>query len=220
MGAIVFDLDGTLIDSAPDIAAAANRMLADFGLAPLPEARLRGFIGHGIPDLVRRVIGARGLDPAIHARMNERMRAQYAARPVAMTRPYPGVYACLDALVAEGHELGICTNKYRSLTMQILDALDLTRFFGVVVGGDTMAVGKPDPAPLHMAFDRLGGERLLFVGDSEVDAETAAAAGIGFALFTKGYRKAAVETLAHGFAFDDHAALAAFIVEREASRQS
>lgn len=211
--AIVFDLDGTLVDSAPDIAAAANRMLADFDLPPLPEAQLRGFIGHGIPNLVRQVIAFCGLDPSIFARMNDRMLAHYTARPAELTRPFPNVQVMLEALVADGHRLGICTNKYHALSVQVLDALDLSRFFGIVVGGDTLTVKKPDPAPLHMAFDRLGGARLLYVGDSEVDAETGVAAGIGFALFTKGYRKAAVETLPHRFAFDDHAALPPVIAE-------
>ncbi|WP_128513849.1 phosphoglycolate phosphatase [Tabrizicola thermarum] len=207
MGAIVFDLDGTLVDSAPDIAAAANRMLADFGLAPLPEPQLRGFIGHGIPSLVGKVIAACGLDPALLPEMNARMVAQYAARPATLTRPYPGVVECLQTLTGQGHRLGLCTNKDRAIAVQILHALDIARFFAAVVGGDSLPQRKPDPAPLHHTFALLGAEPLLYVGDNEVDVEAAEAAGLDLAIYTGGYRKTPVNELPHRFAFDDHSLL-------------
>lgn len=210
-GAIVFDLDGTLVDSAPDIAAAANRMLAGVGHAPLPLDQLTSFIGYGIPNLVHRVIGARGLDPADHAMLNAKLLADYTAQPATLTRPYPGVVAALEALRAAGHPMGVCTNKYLGLTQQILDALDLTQFFDVVIGGDTLAVKKPDPAPLHAAFTALPTTPLLYVGDSEVDAQTAVNAQVTFALFTLGYRQTPVAELPHAFAFDDFARLPAFV---------
>lgn len=203
-GAIVFDLDGTLIHSAPDIVAAANRMLGDFGHPPLPVRQLTSFIGHGIPHLVQRVIETCGLDPTLHPAMTERMVAQYSADPAGMTLPYPGVVAMLEQLRGNGHRLGVCTNKLEGLSRQILDALDLAQHFDVVVGGDTLPVRKPDPAPLRFTFVLLTGAPLLFVGDSEVDAETAAAAGMDFALFTAGYRRRAVEDLPHRFAFRRH----------------
>lgn len=201
-GAIVFDLDGTLVDSAPDIAAAANRVLADMDHAALPVPLLTSFIGHGIPNLVRRVIDTLALDPAIHPEMNKRMLAQYGARPAELTRPYPGVVAALQALRRDGYRLGICTNKYRALSVQVLDALDLSEFFEVVIGGDTLPQKKPDPAPLHAAFAALDAAPLLYVGDSEVDAETARAAGLRFGLYSGGYRSTPVEDLPHSFAFD------------------
>lgn len=211
MGAIVFDLDGTLVDSAPDIAEAANRMLATYGHVPLPLEQLTSFIGHGIPHLVHRVIDARGLDTALHPAMNATLLAEYGARPVVLTRPYPGVPEALTTLAQAGHSLGVCTNKDHGLTEQILDALDLRRYFGVVIGGDSLPVRKPDPAPLHASFAKLDGTPLLYVGDSEVDTQTALNAGLDFALFTRGYRKAPVAELTHRLAFSDYAALPPFV---------
>ena len=101
----------------------------------------------------------------------------------------------LDALRAAGHLLGICTNKPVVPARNVLDHLGMTDRFGVVLGGDSLAVKKPDPAPLHAALEALGDGPALYVGDSEVDAETAAAAGLPFLLFTEGYRKRPAEEL-------------------------
>jgi phosphoglycolate phosphatase len=215
MPAIVFDLDGTLVDSAPDIAAAANRTLADFGQNALPLAQLTGFVGHGVPALVRRVIDACDLDPALHPEMTDRMLAHYAAHPADMTRPYPGVPEALAALRAAGHTLGICTNKAHGLSVQILDALALSEWFDVVIGGDSLLVKKPDPSPLTTAFAGLTGAPLLYVGDSEVDAQTAVNAGLDFALFTEGYRQTPVAALRHRFAFDHFEKLPPFVLRLE-----
>ncbi len=211
MGAIVFDLDGTLVDSAPDIAAAANRMLAAFGHPALPQAQLTSFVGHGIPHLVHRIIDACAFDPAMHGDMNARMLVEYEANPADLTRPYPGVVTALEALRDWGHVLGVCTNKNHGLSVQILDALNLSGFFDVVIGGDSLAVKKPDPAPLHAAYAALSAPPLLYVGDSEVDAQTAQNAGLDFALFTLGYRQTPVEDLPHRMAFDHYDALATFV---------
>jgi phosphoglycolate phosphatase len=119
--------------------------------------------------------------------------------------------ATLTALQAAGHPLGVCTNKFHAPTLQVLKALDLMRFFDVVIGGDSLPQRKPDPAPLIAAFDALGAGRRLYIGDSEVDAETAAQAKIPFGLFTRGYRKTPVEQMAKTFAFDDYAALLAWV---------
>lgn len=212
-GAIVFDLDGTLVDSAPDIRAALNRVLAAEGAAPVSLAETVSFVGHGIPQLVRQAREARGLGPDRQDAMTAAMLAIYLAEPAALTRPYAGAVACLERLCALGHPLGLCTNKALAPTHAILDALDLGRFFGVIIGGDSLAQKKPDPAPLHAAFAALGAP-LLYVGDSEIDAATAEAAGVAFALFTEGYRKTPVAGLRHGFAFDRYDALVAY-VERQ-----
>jgi phosphoglycolate phosphatase len=113
------------------------------------------------------------------------------------------VTGALDALRAAGHRLGICTNKPEEPTLLVLELLGLARYFDVVVGGDTLAQKKPDPAPLAHAFAALGDGARLYVGDSEVDAETAQRAGVRFALYTEGYRKMPVETLAHDWRFAD-----------------
>ncbi|MFT4149352.1 MAG: phosphoglycolate phosphatase [Paracoccaceae bacterium] len=205
--AIVFDLDGTLVDSVPDLHVAANAMLAEAGLAPLDLATVTSFVGHGIPNLVRRVMAARGIAPDREAAMQSVMLRHYLAHPADLTRPYPAVPQVLQDLREQGFALGVCTNKLREPAMAILDALDLTRHFGVVIGGDSTPQRKPDPAPLFAAYAALGGAPLLYVGDSEVDAETAQAAGIAFALFTRGYRTTPVDQLPHRISFDDFAML-------------
>lgn len=208
--AIVFDLDGTLIDSAPDIQSALNAVLAGEGAAAASLEETISFVGNGIPALIAQAIAARGLDPARQATMTAGMLDHYTRSPATLTRPYPGVRDCLAALAAQGSALGICTNKAEAPTLAILDALDLRAPFACIIGGDSLPQRKPDPAPLHAAFAAMG-QPFLFIGDSEVDAQTAAAAGVPFALFTRGYRKAAVTELPHSFAFDDFASLSAHI---------
>lgn len=204
--AIVFDLDGTLVDSAPDLHLALNRVLEEEGVAPVTLAETAGFIGHGIPHLVGLARAARGLPPAREAAMTAAMFRHYLAAPAGLTRPYPGVPEALAALTAAGFRLGLCTNKALAPTEEILRGLDLRRHFAVVIGGDSLPERKPDPAPLRAAFAPLG-RPVLYVGDSEVDAATAAAAGIPFGLFTRGYRKTPAADLPHRFGFDDFGAL-------------
>lgn len=187
MRAIVFDLDGTLIDSAPDIRAAINRTLTDEGHAALDLPTVVSFIGHGLPNLVVKAMGARGIPMADHARLTAATLAHYNAASNDLTRPYPGVMTVLEGLRRDGHRLGICTNKPEAPARKVLAQFGVAHLFDVVVGGDTLATKKPDPAPLHHAFAALGMDSGLYVGDSEVDAETAQAAGVPFAFFTQGY---------------------------------
>lgn len=207
MPAIVFDLDGTLIDSAPDIRAALNLVLEGEGAAPLTLAETIRFIGHGIPALVRQAREFRGLPAARQEAMVPAMVRHYDAAPAVLTRPYPGAMAALESLRTAGHVLGLCTNKPLAATRLILAGLGLEPQFAAVVGGDSLPVKKPDPAPLHAAFAALGAPPLLYVGDSEVDAETAQAAGVPFALYTPGYRKGPVEGLPHRISFSRFADL-------------
>lgn len=206
MAAVIFDLDGTLIDSAPDIHAAVNRLLADEGLAPLPFAVVKGFIGAGAGVLIQRVIAATGLPEDAHARLFGRFLADYETAHD-LTRPYPGVGAALRALAEAGHGLAICTNKPMAPTRTVLRHLGLQDHFAVVLGGDSLPQRKPDPAPLLATLAAMGGGPALFVGDSEIDAECAARAGLDFALFTEGYRKAPVTDVPHRAAFADFALL-------------
>lgn len=217
-GAIVFDLDGTLVDSVPDLAAAANAMLAEAGYSTLDLPTITSFVGHGIPNLVRRIITELRIPPAREAELQASMLAHYLAHPADRTRPYPHVPETLQALRKQGFALGICTNKMREPAMAILHALDLALFFDVVIGGDSLPQRKPDPAPLHAAFAALSAPALLYVGDSEVDAETAVAAKLPFALFTRGYRKTPVEDLSHEFAFDDYTSLPGYTAHLQAGR--
>ena len=207
----MFDLDGTLIDSAPDIHAASNRVLAAEGFAPLSFDQVRSFIGKGVPHLIERLLEASGEDPKgpRHAAMLARFMEGYETA-VGLTVTYPGVVDALERLVADGHSLGICTNKPFEPTMAVLHHLNLARFFGVVVGGDSLPVRKPDPAPLHHVIERLGGGAAIYVGDSEVDAETALRAGVPFLLYTEGYRKSPVDALPRAGAFSDWARMPDF----------
>ena len=207
----VFDLDGTLIDSAPDIHAAANRLMLEMGLAAFDLNTITSYIGNGIPKLVERCLASAGA-PSDRATLNHAIacfKALYAEEPALRTRPYPGVVEALDAFAAAGCAMGVCTNKSEDLSRAALRDLGIASYFDVVIGGDTLPTKKPDPAGLHEAVRSLGGSAAtaLYVGDSEVDAETAANAGLRFALFTGGYRKSPVMTILHWHAFDDMRAL-------------
>lgn len=212
--AIVFDLDGTLIDSAPDIHAIANRVLAGEGAPPLSLAQARDFIGNGASVFVARMRAARGIPDAEHARLLAAFVGAYDDA-VHLTTPYPGAVAALDMLAASGFVMGICTNKPLRPTHAVLNHLGLSRHFAAVLGGDSLAVHKPDPAPLFATFDALGAtDARLYVGDSEVDAETAQRAGVPFLLYTQGYRKVPVADLPHDAAFDDFTDLVALVRSR------
>lgn len=197
---IVFDLDGTLIDSAPDIREIANSLLRERALEDITLEETRSFIGHGTPVFVEKMRRARGIDDSAQAPLLEAFVARYDAA-VALTRPYPGVEEALERLVAV-HRLGICTNKPYRPCVAVLDHLGLNRFFSTVWGGDSLDRRKPDPAPLYAAFEALGAGRRLYVGDSEVDAETAERAGVPFFLFSGGYRKRPAHQIPHAAVFD------------------
>jgi len=207
--AVVFDLDGTLVDSVPDIHAAANALLSWAGAEPLPLEQVQSFVGNGIPKLVERVMQARGIAccEARHLEFSERFKAFYAEKPAELTRLYSGVSDALNSLKDAGFKLGVCTNKAYDLTLRVLDGIGLEGCFDAVIGGDTLPEHKPSPAPLFACIALLGADEAIFVGDSEVDAATAEAAKTPFALFTEGYRKSPVAMLRHDVAFSSYAAL-------------
>ncbi|NOX41365.1 MAG: phosphoglycolate phosphatase [Alphaproteobacteria bacterium] len=207
--AVIFDLDGTLVDSVPDIHAAANALLRAMGYQPISYEILCSFVGNGIPKLVERFMRASHIDITAerHASLTAQFVDLYAAKPVEKTRLYAGVTDFLSDLKSRGHALGICTNKDHALTMQVLEGMEISKFFDVVIGGDTTPVKKPDPAPLYEAMRQLGAAKTLYVGDSEIDAATAVAADVPFALFTQGYRKSEVADIPHDLAFSDYGTL-------------
>lgn len=212
MARIVFDLDGTLVDSAPDIRAVANAVLTEEGRAPLSMAETVSFIGEGTSTFVARMRAARDIPETEHERLHAAFLPRYKGA-VALTEPYAGAIEALRILSDGGHVLGLCTNKPEGPTDAVLRHFGMQDLFAVRIGGDSLKERKPDPAPLHAALDALGSGPSLYVGDSETDAETARRAGVPFLLFTRGYRKAAVETLPHRAAFDDWSALPSLVAD-------
>ena len=203
--AVVFDLDGTLVDSVADIHAAAAAFLDERGHPSLDLATITGFVGNGVPVLLERVLRAVG-DPADAGAVQAalpRFLEIYGAAPSALSQLYPGVAESLAALQAAGSALAICTNKPAVPAREVIEDLGIAEFFSALVGGDSLPQRKPDPAPLHYAAGLLGVDRsdLIYVGDSEVDAATAEAAAVPFLLFTEGYRKGPIEALPHKASF-------------------
>ena len=186
---VVFDLDGTLADSAPDLAASLNHVLATLGRATLSEAAVRTMIGNGVRMLLRRGLAATGsaseedVDRAFPLFMHF-----YAAHICDATHAYPGAGMTLHTLADTGAALAICTNKPEALARALIEALGWSGRFRAIIGGDTLPVRKPDPAPLLEAIARAGGGRAVLVGDSITDAETAAAAGLPLVAVSFGYR--------------------------------
>ena len=211
MARLIFDLDGTLIDSAPDIHVAANRLMATLDQPPFTLAEITSFIGNGVPVLVQRIMAARALPAASQEALVAQFMTFYNDDTASLTRPYPNVAPALAQLVAGGHVLGICTNKPEIPTRQILSALDLARYFSAIVSGDSLPVRKPSPEPLLRVVELLNAKDCLYIGDSEVDAETAERAHVPFLLFTEGYRKSSVQDLRHHAGFDDFAKLPGLI---------
>ncbi|MCC7517691.1 MAG: phosphoglycolate phosphatase [Verrucomicrobiae bacterium] len=175
--AVLFDLDGTLVDSFADIAASANHALAALGRTPHPAATIKGWVGEGIQVLMQRALDAR--DPELIARAVAAWRPHYEAHCLDQTRPYEGIVPMLERLRGAGLPLGVVSNKLERLTRLALEGLALASFFDVVVGGDTTSARKPDPTPLRFAAEKLGLSRgrLLFAGDTANDLDAARAAG-------------------------------------------
>lgn len=189
--AVVFDLDGTLVDSAPDLQAVLATMLGDQGL-PIPSVgAVRGMVGEGARVLVQRAWRAAGRDPGSDEldRLHRRFVSLYEANPCRFTTVFPGVADALDRLNDAGVRLALCTNKPQRPTELLLDAVGLARKLRVVVGGDHLPVRKPDPAMLHTVLERLGVRpaQAVMVGDSPIDLETARAARVPVVLVSFGY---------------------------------
>ena len=192
---VVFDLDGTLIDSAPDMHRAVNLMLADLGCPPLALTEIRTMVGDGASALIARALAARQCVTADPNEALAQFLEHYEADPTAFTRTFPGVPETLERLQAFGLTLAICTNKPTRLTEMILKRLGIERFFVRVVAGDTLPFRKPDPRALVDVLNSFGTppEATLMVGDSEVDAATAHAANVPFILMTYGYHRGPID---------------------------
>jgi phosphoglycolate phosphatase len=188
MRAVIFDLDGTLIDSAPDIAATVNHVLAADGLAPLEERAIREMIGDGAKTLLERAFAAHGKRPEPRHLMA--FVADYQANPVAETVCYPGIRELVAALHGQGRPLGICTNKPMAPTRPILEALGLTPYFSAVVGGDATPYKKPDPRHLAATLAALEVSDAVMIGDHVNDMRVAEGLGIPGIFAAWGYGEA------------------------------
>lgn len=188
---IAFDLDGTLVDTAPDLIGTLNVLLKDEGLPALPLAEARPFIGRGARWMIERGFEAAGehLHPARTQALFDRFILHYREHIADESRPFPGCEAALDDLKAAGAKLCVCTNKLTGLSVALLDALDLSRRFEAVIGADAAPAIKPDARHLQAAVDAVGGDvsRAIMVGDAATDAGAARNAGAHLILVSFGY---------------------------------
>ena len=182
-----FDLDGTLVDTAHDLANAANHALATLGLAPLEVTQVKRFVGRGARLMLQRALAVRGGTPDAVEGLYPIFIDYYAAHIAEYSKPYPGVDEALDQLANAGLRLAICTNKREALARHLIDKLGWTSRFDAIVGGDTVEALKPDPSPLQAMIAQAGGGSTLFVGDSDNDVGAAKAAGLQCVLFQSGY---------------------------------
>jgi phosphoglycolate phosphatase len=188
---IAFDLDGTLVDTAPDLLRALNQVLHEEGLAPLDYDKARMMVGRGAKSLIEQGYAATGLplSPDNSPALVERFVAVYRERIAAESRPFPGVVEALETLAQAGAELVVCTNKRTDLSIALLDALDLSRHFTAVVGADAAPAAKPDARHLIFAIEQAGGDvaHALMVGDSITDVNAARNAGVPVIVTSFGY---------------------------------
>ncbi|MDA8747794.1 HAD-IA family hydrolase [Litoreibacter sp.] len=205
---LIFDLDGTLIHSAPDLAAALNHALVAVGRAQVDLPTVISFIGNGVEKLVERGLHATGAySDEVFTETLEYFMTYYEHNMTVLTRPYPGVVTALEALKSSGAVLGICTNKPTAPARAICDDLNLTRFFDVICGAEPNIAKKPDAAPLLGCVAQMEGrpDQTLYIGDSSIDYHTAQNANITFRLFTQGYLNETLPSLPEANRFSDWA---------------
>jgi phosphoglycolate phosphatase len=207
--ALLFDLDGTLVDSLPDLAAGVNTLLAELGRPALAEAAIARMIGDGVPKLVERALAASGARSIALPAAIGRFRAIYEDDPTRLTRPYPGVPETLRILARDRRPLAVCTNKTQRATRIVLENLGLAPFFALVVGGDSLPRHKPDPAQLLFTLEQLGvaPAEAAMVGDHRNDVLAARAAGTAAIFARYGYGQASLGDLAPDTTIGDFAEL-------------
>ena len=185
---IVFDLDGTLIDTAPDLTNALNDVLTRRSYDPVPRAAIRAAVGRGALAMIEEALHMAGAQGDMDQMLAEFL-VHYEANIAMESRPFPGAVAALERLATSGARLAICTNKRERLSRMLLEALKLDDYFDALAGRDTFAVSKPDPGHLTGVIDLAGGDvsRAIMVGDSAIDIATAQAANVPTILVSFGY---------------------------------
>jgi phosphoglycolate phosphatase len=208
---LVFDLDGTLVDSVPDLRAAVNEMLRERGSRQLSLSEVKHLVGDGAPALVARALAASGTDPAGVSDALARFLEIYEANAVRLSRPYPDVRETLTALRRRGYRAAVCTNKPQRATMAVIEGLGFLPLFDGIAGGDRFSVKKPDPGHLLGLIGELGASvtATAMIGDNENDAAVAHAAGVPLVLMRYGYARVALESLAADALLDHFADLPA-----------
>jgi phosphoglycolate phosphatase len=205
---IVFDLDGTLVDTAPDLAAAANYVFGLVGLAPIEAAKLRPLIGHGARAMIEEGLRLRGVakTPDEVSRLYELFLPYYADNIAVLSRPFEGIPALLETLTRAGARLAVCTNKLEVMSRSLLRELRLDKAFAAIAGRDTFDVFKPAPGHLTGTIAMAGGrpDRAVMVGDSEVDIATAVAANVPSIGVSFGYTRVPVRDLGPSAVIDHY----------------
>jgi len=193
---LVFDLDGTLVDTAPDLVAAANHVLDHVGLPPIDAQSLRPYIGNGAKYMIEKATAAAKLSEAEREVLLERFMDYYATHIAVGSRPFEGAVDALERFKAEGAKLAVCTNKREGMSRQLLDTLNLSRFFAAIAGRDTLPTCKPDPEALLGTIGLAGGQasQAIMIGDSKVDIATAKAARVPVIAVSFGYTDTPIET--------------------------
>jgi phosphoglycolate phosphatase len=196
---VVFDLDGTLVDTAPDLIGSLNVVLVRERLSPIAYPAARNMIGGGARRMIERALqfNGRDLSDGVADRLFDEFVDHYAAHIADRSQPFPGVDRALDRLAADGRHLAVCTNKLEGLSRLLLNALGLTPRFAAICGQDTFQIQKPDPEILRRTIRAAGGEltRAVMVGDSAIDIATARAASIPVVAVDFGYSETSIKEL-------------------------
>lgn len=202
---IIFDLDGTLVDTAGDLTASLNHALHSLGRPLVDPASVRAMVGHGARKLLERGLGATGgFSEELIEEGLQLFLDYYAANIAVESRPFSGVDKALDTLDAEGWKLGICTNKPFALARDLVVELGWTNRFQALLGADSRSYRKPDPRALTDTIAETGGSQAIFIGDSKTDADTAKAAKVPLVLVSFGYSTDPIETLGADVVIDHY----------------